>query len=131
MAKVGGGKVSLLVVVPRPHVPASTDQQHLDAVSRLQAERPQRAEQYLQERVRELRARGLASVETMVRTGETADCITDVTREQGVDLIAMSTHGLGASGRYALGSVALKVLMTAPCPVFMARIQEAWSSAEA
>jgi nucleotide-binding universal stress UspA family protein len=34
----------------------------------------------------------------------------------------MSTHGLVATGHYAVGSVALKVLMTAECPVFMGRI---------
>jgi hypothetical protein len=34
----------------------------------------------------------------------------------------MSTQGLGADDRYGLGSVALQVLMTAHCPVFMTRI---------
>ena len=34
------------------------------------------------------------------------------------------SHGMGAAHRYALGSVAMKVLTSAPCPVFMVRIQE-------
>jgi hypothetical protein len=34
----------------------------------------------------------------------------------------MSTHGLVATGHYAVGSVGLKVLMTAECSVFMGRI---------
>lgn len=129
LAAASGGQVSLLVVVPRPHATEGAPE-HLDAVRRLQAERPQRAEQYLKERAADVKSRGLATVNTEVRVGETADCIADAARERGVDLIAMSTHGLGATGRYALGSVALKVLMTAPCPVLMVRIQEAWGSSE-
>jgi nucleotide-binding universal stress UspA family protein len=122
------GRLTLLVVVPPPHS-THGDVEH-DAVARVQSQRPQRAEQYLRERADVLRAGGVAHVNTEVRFGETADSITDVAREQEADLIAMSTHGLGTSGRYALGSVALKVLMTAPCPVFMVRIQEAWKPGE-
>jgi len=125
LVKAGGGQLTLIVVVPESHPDPSASP---DAVHRIQAERPHRAAVYLQQRLDELRTRGLTAVHTEVRSGDTADSIVDKAHEAGIDLIAMSTHGLGASGRYALGSVALKVLMTAPCPVFMVRIQEAWPS---
>ena len=57
-----------------------------------------------------------------VTFGEPAEAITTLARDENVDLIVMSTHGTGATGRDALGSVALKVLRTAPCPVTMVRI---------
>lgn len=119
LAKASGARLSLLVVILRPHSAGAPAVPKLDAVSR------QHAEHYLQQRAEEVRSRGLAAVSTEVHFGEPADCIADVAEEEGVDLIVMSTHGLGATGRYALGSVALKVLMSAPCPVLMVRIQEA------
>lgn len=124
MAKRDGGHVSLVVVAP-PHAAADSDPIH-----HVQAERPHRAQVYLQQQADALRARGLADVSTEVLVGDVADCITDAAISQHADLIAMSTHGLGNTGRYALGSVALKVLMTAPCPVLMVRIQKAWDPAE-
>lgn len=77
---------------------------------------------YLEERAEAVRGEGVAEVSTQVRFGEPARMITELARELHADLIVMSTEGLGADGRYALGSVALKVLMTAPCPVLMVRI---------
>lgn len=55
--------------------------------------------------------------------GEPASVISTYARAHGVDLVVMSTHGAGANGGYALGSVALKVLQSAPCPVLMRRIE--------
>ncbi|MDA0351049.1 MAG: universal stress protein [Chloroflexi bacterium] len=58
----------------------------------------------------------------VARYGEPATLISAYAKEQGADVIVMSTHGLGAKGGYALGSVALKVLQHAPCPVLLKRI---------
>lgn len=77
---------------------------------------------YLQERAAEVRAAGVAGVTLAVRSGNPASVITDAARDAHAEVIVMSTEGLGSGGRYALGSVALRVLMTAPCPVFMVRI---------
>jgi nucleotide-binding universal stress UspA family protein len=83
-----------------------------------------RAELYLQKRIEAVRAAGIADVRAEARFGEPADVIATYARDAGADLIVMSTHGMGAARRYALGSVAMKVLTTAPCPVFMVRIPE-------
>lgn len=125
MVKQSGGHLSLVVVVSPP--PAQADN---DPIHHVQAERPHRAQVYLQQQADALRSRGVTAVSTEVLVGDVADCITDAATSQRADLIAMSTHGLGNTGRYALGSVALKVLMTAPCPVLMVRIQKAWDPAE-
>ena len=124
MAKQSGAQINLITVVPE-HPNSSHE-----LIRQIEAERPQRAEAYLEARAAELRSRGFEAVQAQVCYGEAADAITDAATQFGADLIAMSTHGLGNTGRYAMGSVALKVLMTAPCPVLMVRVQEAWDPAE-
>jgi len=57
------------------------------------------------------------------RYGEPAASICAYARDEGADVVVMSTHGVGAKGGYALGSVALKVLQNAPCPVLLKRIE--------
>lgn len=124
LATKNDGQLSLVVAVSAPPPDDS------DPIHQIQAQRPKRAEEYLAARVADLKSRGFTAVHTEVRVGGTADSITDAARERGVDMISMSTHGLGNTGRYAVGSVALKVLMTAPCPVLMVRIQDAWDPGE-
>ena len=118
LAQATGARLTLFSVVLRPDSP------HTPTVPKLDEDSRKRALAYLVRKAGPLREAGLENVATEVRFGEPASLIADLAAEQGVDLIAMSTHGLGASGRYALGSIAFKVLMTAPCPVFMVRIPE-------
>ena len=49
----------------------------------------------------------------------TVTAIAEVAAREQVDLLAMSTHGRGAIGRFLLGSVADKVLRTSMIPVLM------------
>ncbi len=56
-----------------------------------------------------------------VALGDPASVIQDFAREQGVDLILMSTHGYSGFTRWVLGSVTEKVLRGAPCPVLVMR----------
>lgn len=115
------GALTLITVVHAPPAGAADD-----PIARLQAQRPERARQYLLERAEALRGSGVTVDAKVIEGGDTAEHIVEQATAGNAEAIVMSTHGLGASGQYALGSVALKVLMTAPCPVFMARIQEAW-----
>jgi nucleotide-binding universal stress UspA family protein len=117
LAKATGARLTLLGVLLRPERPDVTHVEKLDEQShaRLQSE--------LDSLVQQVKARSaLSHVDAEVRFGQPARQITDYAKTGDIDLIVMSTHGLGATGQYALGSVALKVLMTAECPVFMVRI---------
>ena len=53
--------------------------------------------------------------------GDPASAILDHAVEAHVDLIAMATHGRGGVRRWALGSVAERVLRGAPVPVLLTR----------
>ena len=54
-------------------------------------------------------------------SGTPADEILRFARENGIDLILMATHGRSGISRWAMGSVAYKVLRQANVPVFMVR----------
>ena len=80
----------------------------------------QEAERYLQACQDELRQQGL-EVKILLREISPAEDIIDVATTEQVDLIVMSTHGLGGLARWAIGSVADKVARHSPCPVFLVR----------
>lgn len=57
----------------------------------------------------------------ILRRGLPAESILEAGQSEGVDLIALSTHGRSGMERWVLGSVAEKVLQGSPVPVFVAR----------
>jgi nucleotide-binding universal stress UspA family protein len=52
------------------------------------------------------------------------EAIVGYAREVGADLIVMGTHGPNAAGTSGLGSVAERVVHTAPCPVLTVKHRE-------
>lgn len=59
--------------------------------------------------------------EFVVASGSPAAEIVRCAAEREVDLIVMGTHGRSGVGHVLLGSVAEKVVRTAPCPVLVVR----------
>ena len=53
-----------------------------------------------------------------------AVAIVDYAKEERVDLIVMGTHGRGAVAHFLAGSVAERVVRSAPCPVLTVRSPE-------
>ena len=49
------------------------------------------------------------------------EAIIEAIEQQGADLIVMGTHGRRGAARLFLGSVASRVISTAPCPVMTVR----------
>lgn len=78
------------------------------------------AEEYLKALTERLSAGGRA-VSWEIREGDVAHEIIECTEANGVDLIAMSTHGRGGLGRLIFGSVAEKVLHNANRPLLLLR----------
>jgi nucleotide-binding universal stress UspA family protein len=77
---------------------------------------------YHDKHVSGLREAGIEYVATELRLGIPARTITMVARELDVDLVVMSTQGLGADVDYGLGSVAARGLASVSCPVLMIRV---------
>ena len=56
-----------------------------------------------------------------IRVGAAADTIGEFAREMGITLIVMGTHGRRGLAHMFLGSVAERMVRTAPCPVLTLR----------
>ncbi len=114
LAALAQAEISLLRVVRAVTVPGTdpTDKE-VEVVDRAQA--------YLDRVARGLEADGL-TVSTHVRYGHPAKEIIDASKK--ADLVAMSTHGRTGLGRWALGSVAEKVLRHSEKPVLLIRAAE-------
>lgn len=71
------------------------------------------------ERLQKRLKRRRRTVRTMVRSGQAADEILACARAEGVDVIAMSSHGRSGLQRVLLGSVAQAVVRNARLPVLL------------
>ena len=65
-----------------------------------------------------------APITTDVQVGRAATTIVQCASKTGADLIAMGTHGRGGLSHLFMGSVAERVVRTAPCPVLTVREPE-------
>jgi nucleotide-binding universal stress UspA family protein len=59
--------------------------------------------------------------QALLLTGFADEAIIEAAKQQGADLIVMGTHGRRGAARLFLGSVASRVISTAPCPVMTVR----------
>ena len=74
----------------------------------------------LEEQAAETRARGIPT-RSLVVTGAPAAEIVEAARREGAAFIVMGTHGRTPIERFLLGSVADRVVRTAPCAVVTRR----------
>jgi nucleotide-binding universal stress UspA family protein len=65
--------------------------------------------------------KGFARLETRVMSGAPAEKIVELARQEKIDLIIMGAHGRAGLERAIFGSVADKVVRSAPCPVLTIR----------
>ncbi len=66
----------------------------------------------------------LKVVTAVIRGANAAHAITEYASSNAIDLIIVGTHGRGAVSRFLMGSVAERVVRSAPCPVLTVRAQE-------
>jgi nucleotide-binding universal stress UspA family protein len=83
---------------------------------------------YLAQQAQILRAVGYR-VSTHCREGDAALTIVDIADTIGAQLIAMTTHGRSGLRRWALGSVAERILQATTLPVFLVRDETATTAA--
>jgi nucleotide-binding universal stress UspA family protein len=80
-----------------------------------------------EEQLKQLAARHASpdlKLETVLREGLPADVIHDTAEELGADMIVIATSGRSAFRRFLFGSVAEKVIRSAPCPVLTVNVRE-------
>ena len=112
LARLFGASLHLLHVAENYFMrPVSCDPHVLVATAREQVDAQLTADDR-----RALRATGV--VDTSDSPG---DAIVDYAKNAHIDLIVLGTHGRQAIGRFLLGSVAERVVRTAPCPVLTVR----------
>ena len=115
-----GASLNLLHVVDDPYRASYSAEVYVPEVEGLRDELAARAVARLKDLLKssdcgELRATADAVI------GMPAWSIVEYAAAHGVDLIIMGTHGRGGVSHLLMGSVAEKVVRTAPCPVLTVR----------
>ncbi len=89
-----------------------------DLAHKLVESRLSRGKEYLEGVVAQLKSAGIEA-ETAIREGAADENIVDYSREHGIDLVVMSTHGYGGVKRLLLGSVTDRVIRSCQVPVLV------------
>jgi nucleotide-binding universal stress UspA family protein len=123
VAKLGGGTIELLQVVP-PVVPVVLDGSPMTPAVMLPPPDDlltTSAAEYLESRAAWLRADGIGVTISVVTDSSPARAIVDTADRDGIDLVAIATHGAGGIRRMVLGSVTDKVLRASLRPLLVFR----------
>ncbi|HEX9879766.1 MAG TPA: universal stress protein [Candidatus Binatia bacterium] len=79
------------------------------------------AKEYLEDKMRSLKAQGVEKISYELPEGSAAGKIIDLSRETPDNLVAMSTHGRSGIGRWVLGNVTDRVVRHCGDPVLVIR----------
>jgi nucleotide-binding universal stress UspA family protein len=114
LAQQNDGAVSVLHIVP-VDIDVSGMPQYVDLIKR--------QESFDREKLTAIAKQHLAEVkcEILDEMGPPADVIAEVAKTLPADLIVMVTHGRRGLARIVEGSIAERVLRSAPCPVLAVR----------
>lgn len=117
------GELHLVSVVEPNMYAYALDSNDVAVHAKLQAVIHSDLEQYLTTVRTALQGQGY-KVQTWVARGDAAQTIADVATKIQADLIAMTTHGRTGFARWALGSVADRVIQIAHQPILLVRIDQ-------
>ena len=118
-----GAELTLLDIVEEPEPIHGMSGRLLVPVEDVQRMLEHQAHEYLQKAEATLRGAQMRVRLEVTRGNPTVE-ILRVAAEQGIELIAMTTHGRGALGRWVFGSVADRVARSSPVPVLLVRPSE-------
>lgn len=90
-------------------------------IDAMKAKISQEVTDYLQVKVGELQAQGIAKVSSIAMEGRGPEEIIDLARRTTDSIVAMSTHGRSGIGRWVLGSVTDRVVCYCGDPVLVIR----------
>lgn len=109
--------VTLIYVEPKPYTPTQLARKYYEETAEYLRKN---VREYLEKTAKDMREDGIEADYEIV-TGDPAEQILNYARNKMCDLIAMSTHGRTGIVRWALGSVANKVLHTTTIPLLLVR----------
>lgn len=112
-------KMKLKVVLVRVYDPLA--QGHMPYVERIKEKMRDEAKVYLEEKVQQLKSKGLDEVSYLLSKGHAAGEIVNIARATPDSLVAMSTHCRSGIGRWVLGSVTDRVVRRSGDPVLVIR----------
>ena len=125
LAEQFGASIELLHVLDDPFVAdGMAAEAYISEAPALRSAMLHDAQEKLRHRAIREERRG-TPVETEVLFGHGARTIAEYAAERGADLIVMGTHGRTGFAHLLLGSVAERLVRTAPCPVLTVRHPEA------
>ncbi len=110
-----GAEVLLLHVLPSPLYPFALN---TTSVPTLEKELRHGVAQRLEELAVAEQGQGIEA-RAVMRSGIPFSEVIDTAKDEEVDLIVMSTHGYSGIKHLMLGSLAEKVVRSAPCPVLV------------
>lgn len=117
LARTFGAKLDVLHVAENVFAHAFGPEAYLGTYPELQRDVEEKARLQLERLVSD-EDRDVLGARTIVRTSNSpALDIVTYARDADCDLIVIGTHGRGAMGHILMGSVAERVVRTAPCPV--------------
>ena len=122
LATALGATIELLHVVDLPPQPLVISEGHVPLPPEYRQDVRRGAEDHLKDWLET--AEVPATIHRSLGDGKPFVEIVKYAREHSVDLIVMGTHGRGGMAHLLLGSVADKVIRTAPCPVMTVRADQ-------
>jgi len=113
-----GAAMVLLHVIPAPHAIEARwlGPEFADFVKAMH----DAGQKYLAKTEKRLAEKGI-EVSVKIVSGDPAERVIDVAKQEKIDLIAMSTHGRSGIARWVLGSVADKILHESKIPMWLVR----------
>jgi nucleotide-binding universal stress UspA family protein len=124
MARTFGARLHIVHVVDDLWVRMAADFPQAQNVGRMQGDLAAAAEARLRALVTDDDRRTLQAKWTCLTDTSPATAITAYAAGAAIDVIVMGTHGRARVARWLLGSVADRVVRSAPCPVLVVRHPE-------
>lgn len=124
LAQKYNSELTLMQVIMPPQWMSMLEAETPEMVDKIRAVNEQKAVNYLNNKVEELRTQGF-KVNAEIRQNEpVAEAILEVAAMEHIDGIVMSTHGRSGIDRWVFGSVAERVVHHATVPVLLIRAQQ-------
>jgi nucleotide-binding universal stress UspA family protein len=124
LARTFGATLDVLYVTENVLTRGFGVEGYVAAIPDLQRDLDRAAEQQLEALISDADRKDLRAKAVVLTMNNPATAIVTYAANSDIDLIVMGTHGRGAVAHLLIGSVAERVVRTAPCPVLTVRHPE-------